>query len=371
MPDPSFPNNVPGPPLAGKELPTFRFALEASEPRAFEGGSLREQTVAGLPVATRIGAASLRLKAGGLRELHWHDAAEWALVLSGRMRTTIYHPDGAAEQNDFGPGDVWYFPPGHGHMLQNVGPGEAHSVLVFDDGNFAEAATFSSTAWLGKMPPAARAKSLGVSEQDLASLPGGRVFVAQGRVPPTEPEPFRKGPATRPALTNRFPLLSSEPHARYPGATEWRVTVNEFPIATRVCATVLELGPGVLREFHWHPHADEWQYVIAGTVRVGAVGPGEEAPSRVEELGTGDVGYVPRNFGHYLENAGDGPARVLVAFNSGEYRAVDLSDWLANNPASVVADNFRLPDAVVAKLPRRKRFVAGGSPAGSPPEGQD
>ena len=59
---------------------------------------------------------------------------------------------------------------------------------------------------------------------------------------------------------------------------------------------------------------------------------------------------MPRNYGHYIENAGDGPARVLAAFNNGEYRAVDLSDWLANNPAAVVAHNFRLPDAVVCYL---------------------
>jgi len=40
-----------------------------------------------------IAGVSMRLKPGGIRELHWHAiAAEWALVLAGTVRTTVISP---------------------------------------------------------------------------------------------------------------------------------------------------------------------------------------------------------------------------------------------------------------------------------------
>ena len=43
--DPSFMNNVPDPLLAGKELPTFKFALEKSKGRATGKSTAKEATV--------------------------------------------------------------------------------------------------------------------------------------------------------------------------------------------------------------------------------------------------------------------------------------------------------------------------------------
>lgn len=32
------------------------------------------------------------------------------------------------------------------------------------------------------------------------------------------------------------------------------------------------LGPGGMRELHWHPNTDEWQYYIQGQARMGVFG---------------------------------------------------------------------------------------------------
>src|SRR5436853_382624 len=127
-----------------EEIPTFRYALEdGPQGHVTEGGSAREATVKQLPISTGIAGVSMRLKPGGLRELHWHaNAAEWAFVVKGRVRTTVIGPDGLSETNDFDPGDVWYFPRGHGHAVQNLTREEAHFLLVFDDGGFSEYRTF-------------------------------------------------------------------------------------------------------------------------------------------------------------------------------------------------------------------------------------
>src|SRR5437899_8498677 len=108
--DPSFMNNVPDPTLAGKDLPTFKFALEKSEGKVIGQSYGKEATVKQLPISKGIAGVSMKLEPGAMRELHWHaTAAEWAFVIDGSVRTTVIDPHGGAETNDFEPGDVWYF----------------------------------------------------------------------------------------------------------------------------------------------------------------------------------------------------------------------------------------------------------------------
>ena len=109
--DPSFMNNVPDPLLAGKELPTFKFALEKTEGKVIGGSYGKEATVEQFPISKGIAGVSMKIEPGAMRELHWHaTAAEWAFVDKGRVRTTVLGPGGYSETNDFEPGDVWYFP---------------------------------------------------------------------------------------------------------------------------------------------------------------------------------------------------------------------------------------------------------------------
>src|SRR6195256_3672118 len=106
-----------GAPKPGEQyepLENFKHDLEGSEGWVGEGGSAKESTIKQLPVATSIAGVSMRLKPGGLRELHWHAiAAEWAFVVKGNVRATVISPNGEGAQDDFGPGDVWFFPKGH------------------------------------------------------------------------------------------------------------------------------------------------------------------------------------------------------------------------------------------------------------------
>ena len=83
----------------------------------------------------------------------------------GAVRTTVVDPYGCSETNDFGPGDLWYFPRGHGHVIQTLGDRPCHFILVFDNGYFSEFGTFSITDWMGHAPAALLAKNFG--------LPGG------------------------------------------------------------------------------------------------------------------------------------------------------------------------------------------------------
>jgi oxalate decarboxylase len=77
--DPSFMNNVPDPLVSGKEVPTFKFALEKSEGKVIGKSFGKEATVEQLPISKGIAGVSMKIEPGAMRELHWHaTAAEWA-----------------------------------------------------------------------------------------------------------------------------------------------------------------------------------------------------------------------------------------------------------------------------------------------------
>src|SRR5271168_1018054 len=211
--DPAFMNNVPDPLLSGKDLPTFKFALEKSEGKVIGKSFGKEATVEQLLISKGIAGVSMRIEPGAMRELHWHaTAAEWAFVDKGRVRTTVIDPQGRSETNDFEPGDVWYFPRGHGHMLECLGDKPAHFILIFDNGYFSEFGTFSITDWIGHTPKALLAKNFGLPESAFEGFPKDEGYFARGAVPPAEQSIPLQG-RKLPAMTHKFELLEQAPHA--------------------------------------------------------------------------------------------------------------------------------------------------------------
>jgi oxalate decarboxylase len=165
-----------------------------------------------------------------------------------------------------------------------------------------------------------------------------------------------------PPETHKYRLLAQQPHSIHQGGREWRVDSSRFPIAKTITGVVLDLDPGALRTLHWHPNADEWQYVVEGTVSVTLFG--SHGRYRIEQLQQGDVGYIPQGYGHSIENVGDKTARILIGFNAGIYETIDLSQWIAGNPADVLATNFGQPPELFGKFPHHDVFIAGGSGPG-------
>lgn len=352
----SFLNNVPDPDLSGQELPTFKFELEKSEGKVIGDSFGKEATVLQLPISKAIAGVSMKLEPGAMRELHWHaTAAEWAFVIEGEVRTTVVDPSGASETNDFAPGDVWYFPRGHAHMIECLGEKSCHFILIFDNGYFSEFGTFSITDWIAHTPKALLAKNLGLPVEAFDGFPTGELYFARGKNPPLETPDNLQGSFKSSPDTHKFRLLAQEPHSTHKGGREWRVDSSKFPISRTITGVILDLEPGALRELHWHPTAAEWQYVIAGTVSVTLFG--SNGRYRTETLQTGDVGYIPQGFGHSIENIGDQPCRLLIGFNTGVYAAIDLSMWIASNPVDVLATNFEKPAELVEQLPKRKVFI--------------
>ena len=196
---------------------SFRFPLETITPRTGSGGITRGASVHEFPASVGIAGVSMRLAPGSMRELHWHaNAAEWGYVVSGSCRTTLLRPDGGSAVDTFGPGDVWYFPRGWGHMIQGLGPGECHFILIFDNGDFSEDHTFSITDWLAHTPPAARTLALGLTEAAQALLPDHEAYFAGGPVPDTASQDAAPRAAPSLVSAHRYPLMAQQPR-RIPG----------------------------------------------------------------------------------------------------------------------------------------------------------
>jgi oxalate decarboxylase len=299
----------------------------------------------------------MQLEPGVMRELHWHaTAAEWAFVLKGRVRTTVINPAGRTETNDFEPGDIWYFPRGHAHVIECLGNELTHFIWIFDNGYFSEFSTFSITDWIGLAPRPLPAKNFSLAESAFDAFPKEEVYFARGAVPPEKIPENLQSPRISPPETHKFRMLADAPHAIFKGGSEWRIDSTRFPISTTVTGVILDLESGALRELHWHPNADEWQYVIDGHLTVTMFG--SHGRFRTEQLRAGDVGYIPQGFGHSIENVGGKPSRILIGFNTGNCEAIDLSAWIAGNPVGVLATNFGKPASLFEKFPREDVFIS-------------
>jgi oxalate decarboxylase len=128
-------------------------------------------TVRELGISKNIAGVNTRLNAGGVRELHWHKAAEWSYMIYGTARITAIDSQGRNFVDDVGVGDLWYFPPGIPHSIQGLGPDGAEFLLVFDDGDFDEDNTFLLSDWIKHTPPEVLAKNFGVPASMFARVP--------------------------------------------------------------------------------------------------------------------------------------------------------------------------------------------------------
>ena len=332
-------------------IPNFKFDIEATTGWVGEAGSAKEATIAEFPASQNIAGVSMRLKPGGIRELHWHAiAAEWALVLKGTVRTTVISPNSQAATDVFEPGDIWYFPKGHGHALQNISNEEAHFVLGFDDGHFSEFGTFSITDWMARTPAHLVARNLNLEPATVSNLPKKELYIMPGKIPANALEANLADDLETSQSPHKFRLYKM-PAVTFPGGWQRTVTEKEFPINNTLTSVMQYLEPGALRELHWHPNSDEWQYYIGGKARVTVFG--AHGRAKTEEFGPGQIGFIQQGFGHYVEQVGSEPTQFFALFNSPVFEEISISKWLAGNPASLIADNFLITKDEVARLPRK------------------
>ena len=124
-----------------------------------------------------------------------------------------------------------------------------------------------------------------------------------------------------------------------------------FKVSTTIAAALETIKPGGIREMHWHPNADEWQYWIKGQGRMTVFDTGPKAITM--DFHAGDLGVVKKSFGHYVQNTGTTDAQFLAVFKTSEYQEVSLSDWLTHTPPELVAQHLNIDASVVRQFPSK------------------
>jgi oxalate decarboxylase len=337
-------------------IPNLKYSFDAAHNRLLSGGWAREVTVRELPVATELAGVNMRLKPGGIRELHWHKEAEWAYMIAGSARITAVDADGRSFIDDVEMGDLWYFPAGIPHSIQGLADG-CEFLLVFDDGRFSENETFLLTDWLRRTPRDVLAKNFGVPEAAFAGIPidvDRERYIFDAPVPPALDADRVASPAGAVPVSFRHRMLAQDP-VRAAGGHVRIADSSNFPVAKTIAAALVEVEPGGMRELHWHPNTDEWQYYLRGSGRMTVFASSGKA--RTFDYRAGDVGYVPFAMGHYVENTGDEPLCFLEMFRSDRFADVSLSQWMALTPPELVQAHLGPPTEAMAALSATKPII--------------
>jgi oxalate decarboxylase len=293
-----------------------------------------------LPSSKDLAGVNMRLTAGSFRELHWHTADEWSIMLYGNARVTVLNPDGTVFIDDVSTGDLWYFPAGYPHSIQGLEPDGCEFLLVFDEGLFSEDNTFLLSEWLAHTPREVLSKNLHLDQASLARLPTDSMYIFPADLPKSlaQDRAAVGGKKVESSLQYTFKMRSMVPTFRTPGGEARVVDSHNFPASKNIAATLLTIKPGGMRELHWHPNASAWQYYMAGKGTMTVFTPVGSA--RTMDFKANDVGYVPAMAGHYVENTGDTDLVVLEMFKASEFVDVSLNNWLRRLPPELVASHL-------------------------------
>lgn len=97
-------------------------------------------------------------------------------------------------------------------------------------------------------------------------LPQKEKYIFQGSVPGSIDEEAPKGKEVKKSK-HKFShrMLDQEPKVTSGGEVRIADSKN-FEISKTIAAAHVIIEPGALRELHWHPIADEWNFLITGAL---------------------------------------------------------------------------------------------------------
>ncbi|KAL3472544.1 RmlC-like cupin domain-containing protein [Aspergillus californicus] len=323
-------------------------------------GWSRQENIVVMPGATDMAGVMMRLEASAYRELHWHTAGEWSLVLNGSARIQAVDENGQTFIDDVTEGDVWFFPSGVPHSIQALDVG-VEFMLVFDDGTFSEDATFLASEIFAHNPKSVLSKNFDLPIAAFDDIPAGELFIFPGTAPPVDIEKQNVSTAAGPlprAKTYSY-HFSEQPAHQVAGGSVKIVDPLTFPAAFNFAAAVVTVHPGGMREIHWHPSSDEWTFFISGQGRATLF----EAPSTATtfDFRASDVGYFPKSQSHYIENTGDEDLVFLEVLQADHFSDISLGQWLGSTDKQIVQDTLSLPDSALDQLKSEKQYVVAGS----------
>src|SRR5467141_2213181 len=348
------PNSNTPPPTDHGDVGPIWYSFDLAHNRIQEGGWTHQVTQRELPSSADLTCVNMRLTVGSFRELHWHTADEWSTMLYGNARVTVLNPDGTIFIDDVSKGDLWYFPAGYPHSIQGLEPDGCEFLLVFDQGMFSEDNTFLVSEWLAHTPPDVLSKNFGLAESALSTLPTSFLYIFPADLPKSlgEDKAAVGGQKVQSPIQYTFKMEAITPTKRTTGGEIRIVDSHNFPVSKNVATAMNTIRPGGMRELHWHPNASEWQFYMAGKGRMTVFMPVGSA--RTMDFSANDVGFVPANAGHYVENTGNTDLVFLEMFKASEVVDFSLNQWIRRLPPEMVYSHLKLERNSIHTIPAEK-----------------
>ena len=79
--------------------------------------------------------------------------------------------------------------------------------------------------------------------------------------------------------------------------------------------------------------------------------------ARTMDFHTNDIGFVPNNAPHYIENTGTTVVVFLEMFAVDEFEEVTLNQWLRRVPSEMLKAHLNIDKEMAAKIPAEKLFI--------------
>jgi oxalate decarboxylase len=276
-----------------------------------------------------------------------HDLRQLPRDNSGRERTSR----GGRREG----GRSLVLPGGLPPFITGLDPDGCEFVIAFDNGDSSEFNTLLVTDWLAHTPPEVLAKNFGQPAEVFKNIPVHNKWIYQSNTPvPPLPtvEAQMAAAAGKPPNPFVFTIADVHPSRETKSGTVRVADSTNFLVSKTIAATMVTIKPGGMRDMHWHPNADEWNYWMKGNGRVTVFNTGPAAITA--NFHSGDIGYVKKALGHYVENTGNTDLVYMEVFRADRFQEVTLSDWLAHSPIDMVAETLNLDPSVITQFPRNR-----------------
>jgi oxalate decarboxylase len=277
-------------------------------------------------------------------------------MIYGSARITAVDAEGRSFVNDVKAGDLWLFPGGVPHSIQGLGPDGCKFLLVFNQGDFDEFSTFLLSDWFKHTPKEVLAKNFGVPASTFENIPKEKLYIFQSDPPRPLAEEQKQAGGGLATIDEKFIFRPGEMQpTKVTAGGEVKIVDNKnFPV-TNIAAAIVTLKPGGLRELHWHPLSDEWQYYVSGKGRMTVFDSASKA--RTMDFQEGDVGYIEISRPHYIENTGDEDLVFLEVFPTGTYQDISAAEWLAHTPLRLVDEHLHTGEDFLKKIPKKESVI--------------